>query len=115
MTRAEDHLAGKLDRDAAKEKRTARSLQVREMAVAVINCAVMEQPEEDRAGFMREAARHLRTLYGAGHGEKAAVEVFGALGFSKELNVRAVVSKAEAERRAHRLFPNPANDGGSDA
>ena len=27
------------------------------------------------------------------------------------LSSRAIVSKAEAERLAHRLFPNPANDG----
>lgn len=110
MSRAEDQIIGKLDRSSAKEKRTARTLQIRELAKATINCAVMEQPEEDRADFMREAARHVRTLYGAGEGEAEAVALFGSLAFSKTLAVRAVVSKAEAERLAHRLFPNPANE-----
>lgn len=115
MSRTEEWLAGRLDNAAAKEKRTARTLQIRELAKATINCAVMNQPEEDRADFMREAARHLRVLYGAGEGEAEAVALFGSLAWSKALQVRGVVSKAEAERLAHRFFPNPANDGGSDA
>lgn len=115
MTAREDYLAGRLDRDAAKEKRTARTLQIRDKAREAVNAFVMGLPEDDRADAMRECARHVRTLYGAGEGEAEAVALFGSLAHSKELKLRAIVTKAEAERLAHRLFPNPANDGGSDA
>lgn len=111
MSGTEEWLAGRLDNAAAKEKRTARTLQIRDKAREAVNAFVMALPEEDRPDAMREAARHVRTLYGAGEGEAEAVALFGSLAWSKALQVRAVVSKAEAERLAHRLFPNPANDG----
>jgi hypothetical protein len=110
VTAHEDWLASRLDHTRAKAKETARAAQVREMAVATVNCFVMSLPEEDRESAMSAAARHLRTLYGAGEGEAEAVALFGSLAFSKVLQLGRVVAKAEAERLAHRLFPNPAND-----
>ena len=106
----EDHVLGKIDRARAKAAVSARILQVREMAKASINCAVMEMPEEDRAEFMNAAARHLRTLYGAGEGEREAVSLFGSLAWSGELQARAAIARAEAAR----LFTKAANDRGGE-
>ena len=102
---AEDRMAGRIDRSRDKAQTSARTLQVRELAKATINCAVMEMPEEDRAEFMNAGIRHLRTLYGAGEGEAEAVALFGSLAWSASLQTRRVVAQANADR----LFA--ANDG----
>lgn len=106
MTAAEDRMIGRVDRNRDKAATSARTLQVREMAKASVNGAVMELPEEDRAEFMGSAIRHLRTLYGAGEGEAEAVSLFGRLAWSATLQTRRVVAAARAEQ----LFTRPAND-----
>jgi hypothetical protein len=111
MTRQETQLAGSIDRNRAKAETSARTLQVRELARSTINCAVMEQPETDRAEFMGAAIRHLRTLYGAGEGEPEAVALFGSLAFSKDLNLGKAVAIARAEQELARL--TAANENGS--
>lgn len=108
MTRAEEAMAGRIDRLRDKAATSARTLQVREMARAEPNCAVMSQPEDDRAEYMNAAIRHLRTLYGAGEGQAEAVALFGSLAFSKTLTVNRAIASARAEQ----LFaPKAANDG----
>lgn len=112
MSRAEDRMAGNIDRARDKAATSARTLQVRGMAKAVLNCAVMEMPEADRAEFMNASIRHLRALYGAGEGEREAVSLFGSLAFSKELQLSRVIANA----RATQLFtPKAANDGDTTA
>lgn len=105
MSRAEDRIIGRMDRERGKATVTARTLQIRELAKTTVNCAVMNQPEDDRAEFMSTAIRHLRTLYGAGEGEAVAVSLFGRLAWSATLQTARVVATARAEQ----LFA--ANDG----
>lgn len=98
MSAAEDRIVGNIDRQRGKATVTARTLQVRELAKASVNCAVMNQPEADRAEFMRASIHHLRTLYGAGEGEQEAVSLFGRLAWSAALQTRRVVARATAEQ-----------------
>lgn len=114
MTRREDSLNAAIDRKTGKAQTSARTLQVRADAVEAVNAFVMALPEEDRPEGMNAAIRHLRTLYGAGEGEAEAVALYGSLAFSKVLQVRGVVAKAEAERIAQTLFRNPANENGGE-
>ena len=109
MSRAEDQIIGGIDRQRGKATTSARTLQVRELAKASINCAVMDVSEEDRAEFMGAAIRHLRTLYGAGEGEREAVSLFGSLAWSATLQTRAAVARATAEQAMAKLT-NHAND-----
>ncbi|RZI99845.1 MAG: hypothetical protein EON90_09995 [Brevundimonas sp.] len=105
MNRSEDRMAGSIDRQRDKSQASARTLQVRELAKSTVNCAVMNQPANDRAEFMGAAIRHLRDLYGAGEGEVEAVSLFGRLAWSATLQTSRVVATARAEH----LFA--ANDG----
>lgn len=105
---AEDRIAGKIDRKRDKAMASARTLRTREAAREAVNAAVMGQPEEDRSEFMGSAIRHLRTLYGAGEGQEAAVALFGSLAWSGDLQI----GKALASARAEQLFAKPANDRG---
>jgi hypothetical protein len=100
MTRnaAEDHAIGRIDRQRGKAKTTARTLQVRDTARTAVNAAVMAQPEEDRAEFMRASICHLRTLYGAGEGQAEAVALFGSLAWSGDLQIGKAVAVARAEQ-----------------
>lgn len=109
MSRQEDQLAGRIDRQNGRAQTSARTLQIRELARATINCAVMEQPEEDREAFMNASIRHLRALYGAGEGESEAVSLFGSLAWSGALQTRRVVARATAEQEMARI--TAANDG----
>lgn len=102
----EDRQNARLDRTRDKAASSARTLQIRELARATINCAVMEQPEEDREAFMNASIRHLRALYGAGEGESEAVSLFGSLAWSGALQTRRVVARATAEQ----LFARAANE-----
>lgn len=107
MTVQEDRILGNIDRLKGRASASARTLQVRELAKASINCAVMDLPEEDRAEFMGASIRHLRTLYGAGEGEREAVSLFGSLAWSASLQTARVIAGARAEQ----LFaPKAAND-----
>lgn len=107
--RQEDRILGSIDRTRDKAATSARTLQVREFAKATISCAVMEQPEEDRAEFMNASIRHLRTLYGAGEGEAEACALFGSLAWSASLQTRRVVARATAEQEMAKIIA--ANDG----
>ncbi len=108
MNGHQDWLAGKIDRNRAKAADTARAVKVRDMAKLAVNAFVTGLPEEDRAEAMRGAVIHLRTLYGAGEGERAAVSLFGSMAWSAELQTRAAIARAEAAR----LFTKAANDRG---
>lgn len=110
MTRDEDRIAARIDRDRDKAEASARTLRVRDIARTTINCAVMDAPEEDRAEFMRAAIRHLRTLYGAGEGEREAVSLFASLSWSATLQTRRAIAGAEADQAFARLTAT--NDGG---
>lgn len=108
MTRAEDQMNARLDRARARTADTARALQLRETAMDTVNAAVMEQAEEDRPDFMRGAVKRLREMYASATSEQAAVSLFGSMAWSAELQTRAVVARATAER----LFTKADNDRG---
>jgi hypothetical protein len=82
-------------------------VRVRHEAQIAVNRFVTSLPEEDRAEAMNAAVRHLRTLYGAGEGERVAVSLFGSLAWSATLQTSRVVAQARAEQ----LFARAANDG----
>lgn len=98
MSRQEDRLIGNIDRNMGKAATSARTLQVRAQAVEAVNALVMGTPEIDRAETMNAAIRHLRSLYGAGEGEREAVSLFGSLAWSAVLQTRRVVARATAEQ-----------------
>jgi len=107
MTRAEEAMAGRIDRLRDKAATSARTLQVREMARAETNCAVMSQPEEDRAIYMQEAINHLATLYTASQGPAATGSLYSKLSKTPIIGL----SRAIASARAEQLFaPKAAND-----
>lgn len=108
MSRSEDAIVGRLDRTRARTADTARALQLRETAMSTINCAVMELAPEDRPDFIRGAVKRLREMYASATSEQAAVSLFGSMAWSAELQTRAVVARATAER----LFTKAANDRG---
>jgi len=108
MSRAEDQMIGKLDRTRARTAESARALQLRETAMDTVSAAVMGQAVEDRPDFMRGAVKRLREMYAAATSEQAAVSLFGSMAWSAELQTRAVVARATAER----LFTKADNDRG---
>lgn len=110
MNRQQDTAAARIDRANAKAQTSARVLQVRELAKATINCAVMEMPEDDRAEYMRESIRHLHTLYRAGEGQHAAQTLFGSLSKTDEKDLGRAISRARVDQMARTVFPTPAND-----
>ena len=110
MTRREDSLNAAIDRKTGKAQTSARDNQIRELARAETNCAVMSQSEADRATYIRASGDQLRILAGKYLGERAAVGMFGGLAHSDELKLSAIVAKAEAERIAPTMFRNPANE-----
>lgn len=109
MNRTEDEAVGRADRNRSKATSTARTLQVREMARAVVNCAVMEMPEADRAVFMQEAASHLATLYTASQGPAATGSLYSKLSKTPIIGL----SRAIASARAEQLFARADNDDGA--
>lgn len=113
MSARETYLADRIDRRKGKTDASARTLQVRELARATINCAVMNQDEDVRAEFMRASILHLRTLYGAGEGETEAVSLFGSLAWSASLQTKRVIAGAAAEQAFARLTRHD-NDGDSE-
>lgn len=116
MTAHEEWLAGRIDKSRAKAKETARTAQVREMAVATVNCFVMGLPEEDREPAMSAAARHLRTLYGAGQGEREAISLFASLSKTSDTDLGRAIARARVDQIARTMFRDAANEnGGSDA
>lgn len=98
INRVEDNAIGKAERSRARAATSARHVQVRDMAKEAINAFVTSLPEEDRCEAMNAATRHLRTLYGAGEGEREAVSLFGSLAWSAELQTRAAIARAAAEK-----------------
>jgi len=103
INHSEDRMLGSVDWKKTKGEASARILRVRDMAKAAVNSAVMELDEADRAEFMGAAIRHLRTLYGAGEGEREAVSLFGSLAWSAALQTRRVIAGAEADQAFSRL------------
>lgn len=103
----EDRILGSIDRNRDKAANTARHAGLREMAVARLNCAVMELPEEDREEYLRATASHARTLYGDHKGLEKAAALFGMLAKTPDL----IVSRAIVRARADQVFARAANDG----
>ena len=68
-------------------------------STAIILFTHKEQiPLTTYAEFMRAGIVHLRTLYGAGEGEREAVSLFGSLAWSAALQTQRAVAQATAER-----------------
>lgn len=111
-SRTEDRLNGAIDRNRDKAATSARTVRIRYEAQTAVNRFVTGLPEEDRAEAMNAAIRHLRTLYGAGEGEREAVSLFGSLAWSATLQTRAVVARATAEKLFSESAAND-TDGGA--
>lgn len=109
MNRSETHIVSVVDRNRSKASATARTAQVREMARAETNCAVMSQPEEDRAIYMQEAINHLAILYTASQGPAATGSLYSKLSKTPIVGLGRAIASARAEQ----LFaPKAANDRG---
>lgn len=113
MNRTEDEAVGRADRNRSKATSTARTAKVREMARAVVNCAVMEMPEADRAVFMHEAASHLATLYTASQGAAATGSLYGKLSKTPIDGLSRAIASARAEQACSRLTRADNDDEGA--
>lgn len=111
LTAQEDRILGNIDRMKGKATTSARTLAVREMAKGTVNCAVMDQPEEDRAVFLQEAVNHLGTLYTASQGAEATVSLFGKLSRCPTFAINRAVANARAEQAFAKLAANDRGEG----
>lgn len=106
----QDRAAGKIDGQRSSEQRAQRQRYIRNYAERMV--AVPFAANDDAVQFLRfviiAASKTLSVIARPGQAEN----LHGAL--SRREPAPRVDAKAEAERLAHRFFPNPANDGGED-